>query len=196
MGVDVAYGGGGNDIINLGGGNDYAFGGWGNDSLDGGDGDDRLYGGEGDDTIGGYAGNDLLAGNGGNDKLYGKDGHDVVIGGLGADLVMGEAGDDLLINGAASYGGGSDASTSASDANDTAMLALLSDWVLNRPALLGLLLTPDDGSLDTLGGGDGNDRARPGASPRHRRLGSPAAVTGRFCSGPKASVCRTSARWL
>ena len=165
--VDIAYGGGGNDIINLGGGSDYAFGGWGNDSIDGMEGDDRLYGGEGDDTISGFTGNDLIAGNGGNDKLYGKDGHDVMIGGLGADMVTGDNGDDLLINGTATYSppAGTDASTSAGDANDAAMLALLSDWVTNKPSLLGLLITPDDGSLDTLGGGLGNDRVRRGTTP-------------------------------
>jgi hypothetical protein len=45
------------------------------------------------------------------------------------------------------------------------MLALLADWTLNRPSLLGLLITPDDGFLDHLTGGTGNDRARPGAAP-------------------------------
>ncbi len=45
------------------------------------------------------------------------------------------------------------------------MLALLNDWVANKPSLLGLLITPDDGSLDTLGGGTGNDRARRGTTP-------------------------------
>jgi Ca2+-binding RTX toxin-like protein len=164
--VDVAYGGGGIDTINLGGGNDYAFGGWGNDLIDGMEGDDRLYGGEGDDTISGYTGNDLIAGNGGNDFLYGKDGHDVIIGGLGADLLAGDAGDDLLINGTASYSppGGTDASTSVNDANDAAMLLLLADWVANKPALpaLSLLTTPDDNTPDTLGGGEGTDRTRPG----------------------------------
>jgi Ca2+-binding RTX toxin-like protein len=171
IGIDIAYGGGGNDIINLGGGNDYVFGGWGNDSIDGMEGDDRLYGGEGDDTISGYSGNDLIAGNNGNDKLYGRDGHDVIIGGDGADILSGEAGDDLLIHSTATYDPvgiqppGTDASISANDVHDTAMLALLNDWVANKPNLPGLLTNPEDNDLDHMSGGSGTDRARPGTTP-------------------------------
>jgi Ca2+-binding RTX toxin-like protein len=167
--VDLAYGGAGNDIINLGGGNDYAQGGCGADTIDGMEGDDRLYGGEGDDTISGYSGNDLIAGNGGNDKLYGRDGHDVLIGGLGADLMLGEAGNDFLVDGTLTYDptgiqlAGTDASSTANDVHDAAMIQLLADWLANfDPDDDGSLSVTHDSDVDTLSGGAGTDTASPG----------------------------------
>jgi Ca2+-binding RTX toxin-like protein len=162
-GADKFYGGGGNDQITAAGGVDYAFGGFGDDSIDGGDGNDRLYGGEGSDTISGAGGHDLVAGNGGNDKLYGKLGNDVLIGGLGADILFGEEDNDLLFDGQVSVSSpaGNDASTLASDANDQAMAALLTDW--STDSLLTLLLTSlHDTSIDSLGGMSGTDTASPG----------------------------------
>jgi Ca2+-binding RTX toxin-like protein/GH24 family phage-related lysozyme (muramidase) len=121
-GLDVIYGGAGNDWIFAGAGNDYAeggtgddvilgeagsdalFGGSGDDVLDGDSadsaaaglaGNDYLDGGDGSDTLIGEAGNDVLIGGIGNDKLYGGDGKDVLHGGPGDDLLSGGAGKDI-----------------------------------------------------------------------------------------------------
>ena len=139
-GDDTVYAGPGNDgatsPISLGAGSDWFYGGVGNDIVSGGLDNDRLYGGVGDDRLTGDEGDDVLAGNDGNDELYGKTGNDVLIGGNHNDYLSGDEGRDLLFDGGITYGGGSDNSTDrtftpAGDANDQAMLALLTDWVFD-----------------------------------------------------------------
>lgn len=56
--ADVAYGGGGNDLMAGNGGHDRLFGNSGNDTITGGQGDDVIAGGLGNDTLRGGDGND------------------------------------------------------------------------------------------------------------------------------------------
>lgn len=81
--------------------------------LDGGDGDDTLIGGRGADVLRGGTGQDTLMGNGGRD---------VLIGGTEADALTGGGADDLLIGG-----------TTIHDANEAALVAVLSEWKSARP---------------------------------------------------------------
>ena len=162
-GDDTVYAGPGNDgatsPISLGAGSDWFYGGVGNDIAAGGLDNDRLYGGVGNDRLTGDEGQDVLAGNDGDDEMYGKTGNDVLIGGAGNDYLSGDEGNDLLFDGGLLYGGGNDNSTDRTfapggDANDQAMIALLSDWsdvMLDNP------FTNDHNGTDQLRGGADND---------------------------------------
>ena len=152
-GNDVFYGGGGDDLVSAGAGNDYAYGGEGNDTLQGTDGDDRLYGGGGNDLIAGGAGNDLLSGGGGNDAMYGDTGNDVIFGGGGADNINGSDGNDLLVAGSVS----NEMSSTMNDANDTALIALLSTWGGSGSNRAGLGAITQGTDVDTVSGGAGDD---------------------------------------
>lgn len=83
-GDDTVYGGAGNDVIDdvdgsqLDGVN-LLYGGTGNDTIWAGNGDDTIYGDEGDDVINGEAGNDLIYGGAGADTLSGGDGNDTFV---------------------------------------------------------------------------------------------------------------------
>ncbi len=102
----VAYGLGGNDQIQVSGGIGLPallFGGTGNDLLQDGGGDSVLVGGDGNDLLQSFRGSDLL------------------IGGSGADLLQGSTGGDLLIAG-----------TTAFDANDVALAAIMAEWTSGR----------------------------------------------------------------
>ena len=105
----------------------------------------------------------MLLGEAGNDTLLGGAGFDVLIGGLGRDkLVGGPSGNSLLLGGRI-----------ANDDNDSALLAILTEWsrrVGNAPAapladrLASLRATSladtaliDDAILDTLQGSVGDD---------------------------------------
>lgn len=125
------YGGDGNDYVYGGVGAD-AYGGTGDDTMNiiegskgsGGEGNDQLlvtghpnadtmnglggelYGGVGDDTLGGLNANDTLhggdgqdtfVGNGGNDWLYGGTGNDSLAAGMGDDALFGGMGNDTLV---------------------------------------------------------------------------------------------------
>src|SRR5207302_2047681 len=73
----------------------------------------------------GGAGNDYLQGGGGNDVLRGGDGTDVLTGGKGSNLLIGGRGLDLL------FGNGQDllvGGTTAYDADDAALAAVLAEW--------------------------------------------------------------------
>lgn len=106
------------NTINLTNNGDLAFGGGGNDVLNGGSKSDYLSGGAGDDTLWGNGGNDVLDGGAGNDRLYsnyeasklrGGDGNDILFGyywategstfegGTGADSITGTHKGDLYI---------------------------------------------------------------------------------------------------
>jgi len=155
-----AYGGAGHDLMT---------GGSAGDLLDGGDGVDRVWGNACDDVLIGGAGNDFLDGHLGNDILVGGDDHDTLNGGDGRDLLIGGLGEDLLRG-----GNDDDALFGFSTAydNDISSLAILrSGWLgagtiderielLTAPEDVGIRVgdtAHDDGSADTLVGGEGND---------------------------------------
>ncbi|WP_425615497.1 GEVED domain-containing protein [Anatilimnocola sp. NA78] len=152
-GNDVIYGGGGDDRISGAAGNDYAYGGEGSDSIDGGIGDDRLYGGNGNDQLTGYSGNDLISAGNGNDLLQGGEGNDVLIAGVGADNLFGSSGNDLLVAGSVA----NQLSSTAGDANDLALLALLGTWGSSGSNRSGLGVVTQDTDIDKLAGETGDD---------------------------------------
>ena len=80
-----------------------------------------LFGGPGNDRLKGGGGNDVIVGGDGDDLLMGGQGRDLIIGGNGADRIIGDADDDILIGGSTAY-----------DANDQALGAILSEWTSNR----------------------------------------------------------------
>jgi Ca2+-binding RTX toxin-like protein len=102
-GDDTVDGGEGDDVLIANAGNDAITGGAGNDYL-GGDsveaalaglaGDDFLDGGDGDDEIVASAGNDVLYGGAGEDQLVGGEGHDTLYGGADTDVLQGGEGKD------------------------------------------------------------------------------------------------------
>lgn len=153
-GSDVMYGGGGNDQLYSGSGNDYVYAGKGHDLVAAGDGSDRIYGGDGNDLLEGGEGDDIISAGTGNDFVLGADGNDILIGGRGGDLVNGGDGHDLIV--------GNDTANSessmAGDANDLALLALLSAWnATHAPGLASTIVSVDDGIVDVLAGAKGND---------------------------------------
>jgi Ca2+-binding RTX toxin-like protein len=104
---DSAYGGAGDDTMDLRHGDDFGYGGDGDDLLKGWNGDDVLFGGTGDDEIVGNLGGDRLVGGRGSDFIDGLTGNydgatDTLIGGAGDDTLVAGKGDDIL------EGGGSD----------------------------------------------------------------------------------------
>jgi Ca2+-binding RTX toxin-like protein len=124
----IAYGGDGNDIINLEGlGHGISF------FVDAGAGDDTVVGGqEGGEIIGGL----------GNDTLTGGDGRDLITGGLGNDAIEGGGDDDWL------FGDNGSVTDFVFHDPETNM-----DLDMRR---FRALATIDDGD-DQLNGGDGND---------------------------------------
>ncbi|MDB6454787.1 calcium-binding protein [Falsirhodobacter sp. 20TX0035] len=111
-GVDILYGGVGNDTIYGdpadavgddqlygGSGNDILYGGGAADRMEGGDDFDLMYGGEGNDLMYGGLHNDTMDGGGSNDLMYGDNGSDVMSGGLGNDTLYGGGGNDTLDGG-------------------------------------------------------------------------------------------------
>lgn len=135
--------------------------------IDGGAGDDNLMGGYDDD---------ILLGGSGSDILHGSRGRDILIGGGGNDTLLGGYGQDILISGYTLFG--SQASpTGIPDL--TALRSIKAEWNSSRsntkrrnnlsnsdPTFDRLngeyFLIPgvtvfDDGELDTLLGGRGND---------------------------------------
>jgi Ca2+-binding RTX toxin-like protein len=127
----------------------------------------QLHGGIGNDQLRAGKGGSLLLGGTGNDVLHGGAGHDILVGGLGADRVYGSdtltqgTDSDLLIAG-----------TTAFDANDAAMRAIVNEWQSGRSyaerttrlasgadglPLLGLTTVSDDLEANQLFGGTGLD---------------------------------------
>jgi Ca2+-binding RTX toxin-like protein len=141
-GNDLIVGGAGDDLLIGGIGFDQLQGGSGNDNLQGGDGNDQLFGDaddateatSGDDVLDGGTGDDFLFGNAGNDTLYGGEGADNLQGQAGSDVLEGDAGNDFL------YGDG--------------IYEFQGEFFVNLF---------DDGALDILRGGDGDDQLDAGA---------------------------------
>ncbi|MBM4072894.1 MAG: calcium-binding protein [Planctomycetes bacterium] len=151
--ADTLYGNAGDDVLRGGGGNDTLYGGTNNDSLFGGDGDDRLYGGANDDLLQGGWGADILFGIGGVDILRGHVGDDALHGGGGADFLYGGVDNDSLFGGTGDdhlYGGAGNDRLYGGDGSDK----LYGDD--GHDGLFGGIARP--GQVDTLDGGNGNDR--------------------------------------
>jgi len=108
-------------------------GGTGRDKITGGGAGDTLNGNGGRDLIDGLSGADHIFGGGGNDQLRGQSGNDIIHGGSGNDYLEGNTGNDRLDGGA-----GSDV-LNGNSGNDS--------------------LTSNDGVVDSLFGGSGNDEA-------------------------------------
>ena len=164
----------GNDVANK------MRGSTGKNLLNGLAGDDNIWGGVGDDTLAGGAGADTLFGGLGRDRLYAAvfppvlpplkftdPASNTLIGGEGNDWMMGDDGDDFL------YGGfsqsmaaelvaaipGTGVSTQVSQQLGVS-LTLLQSWVATAAASASAGLVPvyaDEGSNDSIWGGDGND---------------------------------------
>lgn len=107
-GLDVIYGGAGDDWIFAGAADDYVEGGIGDDVLFGETGHDVLLGGEGNDFLAGdsasvdaagLSGDDYLVGGAGDDELLGGKGNDYLDGGEGFDRLSGGEGNDTLVGG-------------------------------------------------------------------------------------------------
>ncbi len=96
----LAYGYGGNDLLQGGSNVDTFWGQNGEDTLRGGNGADLLFGGNDSDVIEGQAGDDSIYGQNGNDHLFGGSGNDVLDGGNGMDGLYGDSGLDSYIGGA------------------------------------------------------------------------------------------------
>ncbi|MES9991035.1 MAG: calcium-binding protein [Candidatus Thiodiazotropha sp.] len=101
---DRLFGGGGDDTLNGNAGDDYLEGNAGTDRLNGGVGDDELHGGSGNDGgiihgLYGDAGDDALYGEAGDDTLDGGTERDLLVGGYGQDHLIGGDDHDFLIGG-------------------------------------------------------------------------------------------------
>lgn len=135
-----------------------------------------IYGGTGNDTLTGGGGYTILVGGDGNDRITAGAARSVLIGGNGADRLIGGKSDDVLVGGTTSWD---------NYANPGAALYLTAEWVqptttyAQRVAHLsgttggrnaGVYLEDytdssntvqqtvfDDGAVDTLTGGSGND---------------------------------------
>lgn len=136
-------------------------------NVTGGSGADVLIGDGQANNLQGNGGGDILVGNDGTDTLNGGGDRDLLIGGLGSDTLDGRGEDDLEIGGTTSY-----------DANVAALQAIEAEWVsaIAYPRRINDLRTGaglsggnylqatgatrtvfDDGSTDTLTGGQGQD---------------------------------------
>ncbi|MEO0891585.1 MAG: calcium-binding protein [Pseudomonadota bacterium] len=143
-GDDEINGNGGMDQIEGGDGDDTLSGGAENDDLHGDFGDDHLMGDDGDDTLSGHFGDDLLEGGDGDDSMIGGQGDDTLDGGAGDDALHGYHGDDVLRGG---------------EGQDS-LFGSLGDDVLHGLSETG----EDDGVVDYLNGGEGDDLITAGAN--------------------------------
>lgn len=144
-------------------GNDTLQGGQAADSISGGNGNDSLNGGRGDDRINGGADNDKINGADGNDTINGDapstTGADTIFGGLGSDSLNGGPGGDVI------YGDDNDGDLDE-DGSDTLLGGDGIDYLNGNGAADSVdagagddFLGNIDGVIDTLDGGDGNDRS-------------------------------------
>src|SRR5215212_1328505 len=107
-------------------------------------GPDVILGGDGDDVIRGLEGNDIICGGRGDDDIYGGAGNDIAYGGPGNDRLSGMNGSDWLNgqDGNDHVRGGASSDTLVGEAGNDFL-----DAVVN-----------DDGSVDNVLGGSGEDR--------------------------------------
>ena len=136
----VAYGGDGDDMMQVGGSVSLPV--W-------------LYGEGGNDKLRGGGGNDLLDGGLGDDLLVGKSGRDLLIGGSGADRIVGNSDDDILIAGIAQFNAANtDAVMDHWIADDDAAVrqTLINDYLAENN-----LDVADDDERDILTGSAGTD---------------------------------------
>lgn len=133
-GDDTVYASVGDDIVRGEGGDDLLFGGDGDDTIEGGTGHDEIETGSGLNVADGGDGNDSIYGGRDSDTITGGDDNDRLEGRNGDDRIEGGSGDDLVVG----YDG---VSTKTADTT----------------------VAEDDGSDDTLLGGDGNDTVLGGA---------------------------------
>jgi uncharacterized delta-60 repeat protein len=146
--------GAGNDTIQGGAGADNIDAGDDNDVVGGGSGDDYISGGAGLDIIGGQNGNDIVLGGGGSDALSGGNGRDVLVGGASIDVITGDAAEDIIIGGSTTLSEAQLKQVSAvwnSALTYAQRVATLTSGLLSSGNLL------DDGVIDLLAGGNGND---------------------------------------
>lgn len=156
----------GDEEITGGDGDDQINGDKGDDTLAGMLGEDHLYGDEGDDSLMGGAGDDLLHGEAGTDHLEGEDGADTLFGHSGDDLLDGGAGEDSLIGGFghdALDGGAGDDVLHGREEDDTLIGGAGADVLFGGDGNDLVDGTGDEGAVDFLNGGDGDDVILAGA---------------------------------
>ena len=158
----------------------------------------RIDGGAGNDIILGGAGNDFLDGGVGDDWISGRDGIDTLLGGTGRDVLVGGAKADKIntIDGTTSVNTDDDdiliGGTTKHDIDTTAIAAIMAEWAatgaghtfLDRvtkiktdgvagsfklTAKLSEASVFDDGAVDQLFGGTGEDLVLREEDRRNRR---------------------------
>lgn len=165
---DLLAGDDGDDTLQGGGGDDRLAARGGDDALNGGEGEDWLWGDGGDDRLNGAAGDDALVGGDGADTLRGGDGNDNLAGHSGADSLAGDAGADTLV------GGEGDDSADGGDGDDWVAGGIGNDALHGGEGIdtldgndgLDTLRGADDGWLDFLNGGSGDDLLVAGSQDR------------------------------
>ncbi len=165
-GDQIIAGGDPDEAITGGDGDDQINGYEGDDSLSGAAGDDHLYGGEGDDTLAGGTGDDLLHGGSGTDDLAGGDGADTLFGHSGDDTLAGGDGDDSLIGGFGAdllEGGAGDDALHGREGDDTLIGGEGADVLFGGGGNDLVIGADDDGAMDFLNGGEGDDTIHAGA---------------------------------
>jgi hypothetical protein len=80
-----------------------------------------LYGGTGNNRLKGGGGNNVVVGGAGHNVLFGGRGRDLLIGGSGSSTFIAGSGDDLLVAGTTAY-----------DANEAALAAIMAEWTSGR----------------------------------------------------------------
>ncbi|MFN0077230.1 MAG: DUF4347 domain-containing protein, partial [Prosthecobacter sp.] len=183
-----------NDILNLGDGINVAFGGSGNDNIGGGK-DQDIFGGDngsasfdtngtlisftdpgtgGDDILTAGAGNNVLIGGGGNDTINGAEGHDIIIGDEGTanfnsggflinittinhsnggnDILGGGDGNNVIL-------GGFGADTITLGVGYSVVIGDNGSATMSNVGVLGTITTldPSIGAADTITGANGNN---------------------------------------
>jgi Ca2+-binding RTX toxin-like protein len=111
-----------------------------------------IHGGKGDDHLDTGGGPTVLLGDEGDDHLNGQGGRSILIGGVGKDELNAGSEEDVLIG-----------ATTNSDQNDAALMTAILTWnspatYATRVALInGMFVVVDDGNVDKLEGGSGQD---------------------------------------
>ncbi len=160
LGDDQIFAGDGRDTLLGGAGDDSIRGGLGDDDINGGNDDDEILGEEGNDSLVGGRGRDRIDGGDGDDGLNGGDGNDWLTGGAGEDTLIGGAGNDYLSNymsdGDILIGGDGNDFLSAGE-EDLAYSG--GGFQMHGGAGDDVLHVYSEGSIGTLDGGEGFDRA-------------------------------------